>query len=117
MCVSFPFTYSMFSLSLNVTVCHEGRKVLKSKTMNVILKTLKTTKNNLFVCSSSKRCMCESVVFVCSQNRSACCVMATVWCCPPPGAGAGSGQLTGREEKGWENSQTLGSLGEEMEKG
>lgn len=54
---------------------------------------------------------------VCSQNRSACCVRAAAWSCPPPGADAGSGQLTGREVRGWGSSQTLGSLLKNGERG
>lgn len=47
-------------------------------------------------------------VCVCLQNRSACCVRVVAWSCPLPGVG--SGQLTGREVRGWVDSQTLGLL-------
>lgn len=49
-------------------------------------------------------------VRVCLQNRSACCVRVAAWSCPLPAAGAGSAQLTGREVRGWVDSQTLGLL-------
>lgn len=57
------------------------------------------------------KCMDLSMyVCVCLQNRSACCVRVAAWSCPLPAAGAGSGQLTGREVRGWVDSQTLGLL-------
>lgn len=63
-------------------------------------------KNNIGI--SKSLIICMEVLCVCSQNRSACCVSVAAWSCPPPGAG--SGQLTGREVRGWVGSQTLGLL-------
>lgn len=52
---------------------------------------------------------------ICSQNRSACCEKAAVQGCPPPEAGAGFGQSTDKEVKGWGTSQRLGLLEKEVE--
>lgn len=61
--------------------------------------------------------LCGVIVCVCSQSRSACCARAAAFCCPPPRAGVGCGQSTGREVRGWGSSQTLGLLGKNGEDG
>lgn len=53
----------------------------------------------------------ERVVCISLQNKSACCAMLLAQSCSPPGAAADPGQSAGREVRGLEKSQTLGSLG------
>lgn len=52
-------------------------------------------------------CIVVLCVFVCSQNRSACCVKVVALSSPLPEAGVGFGRLTGKEVKGWGRSQIL----------